>query len=63
MQKGERIVLAMLERSGIVFLTAVASGNGGGCIGCCGLCNVMMSCNYICEVVVVMRIFMNAQFL
>ena len=46
-QKGKRIVLARLERSGIVFSTALASGNGGGCIGCSGLCDVMMSCNYM----------------
>ena len=60
MQKGNPIVLARLESSGIVFSTAVASGNGGGCIGCSGLCNVIMSCSFICQVVVVTRIFTNA---
>ena len=32
MHKGKRIVLAKLERSAIVFLSAGASRNGGGCI-------------------------------
>ena len=47
MQKGKRIVLAMLERSGIMFSTALAFGNVDGCIGYSGLCNVMMSCSYM----------------
>ena len=60
MQNGKRIVLARVERSAVVFLTEEAFGNGGGCMGCSDLSNVMMSCSYICQVVVVMRILPNA---
>jgi hypothetical protein len=62
-QKGKLIMLAKLERSANVFLTAMASLNGGGCVGCFALHGLMMSCNHVSQVVVVMRIVMDVEFL
>ena len=55
-----RIVLVRLDRKSNVFSTAVASC---GCVGFFALCELTMSCNYISQVVVVKRIFMNVEFL
>ena len=63
MQKGKLIMLAKLERSANVFLTAMASLNGGGCVGCFALHELMMSCTYISQVVMVMPIVMDVEFL
>jgi hypothetical protein len=62
-QKGKLIVLAKLERSANVFWTAMASLKGGGCVGCFALHELMTSCSYISQVVVVMRIVMDVEFL
>jgi hypothetical protein len=61
--KGKCIVLARLERSANVFSTAVASLNGGGCVGCYALCELTMFCNSTSQVVVVTHIVTNAEFL
>ena len=63
MQKGKLIVLAKLERSTNVFSTMMASLNGGGCVGCFASHELMMSCSYISQVVMVMCIVMDFEFL
>jgi hypothetical protein len=52
-------MLVKLERSANVFWTAMASLNGGGCVGYFALHELMTSCSYIPQVVVVMRIVMD----
>ena len=44
-------------------LTAVASWNMGGWVGSYALCELMMSCSYIFEVVVVTRIVKGVEYL
>ena len=46
-----------------MFLTVVASWNGGGCVGSSALRELMMSCSHIIQVVVVTRIVESAEFL
>lgn len=46
-----------------MFLTAVASCNGGGCVGSSAVRELIMSCSYIIQVVVVTRIVKSAEFL
>ena len=53
----------MLQRSANAFLTAVVSWNEVGCVGSSALRVLLMSCSYISQVLVVMRIVKNAGFL
>ena len=46
-----------------MFLTAVASQNGGGFVGSYALGELMMSRSYIFQVVVVMRIVKGVEYL
>ena len=62
-QKGKRIALARLERIAKLFLTAMASWNGGGCAGFFSPLELTMSCSYISQVDVVTHIVPNAEFL
>ena len=63
MQKRKRIVLARLERSTNVVSTAMASLNRSGCVGYSTLHELILSCSFVSQVVVVMCIVTDAKFL
>ena len=54
--------IMVLQRSSNVFLTPVASWNTGGCVASSALHELMMSCGYIVQVVVVTRIIKSVKF-
>ena len=55
--------IMVLQRSANAFLTAGGSWNGVGCVGSSALRVMMMSCSYVFQVLVVIRIVKNAGFL
>ena len=56
-------MLARFERSANVFSTAMASLNGGGCVGSFSLRELMMSCSHMFQVVVVICIAKGVKFI
>lgn len=55
--------ILVLQRSANAFLTVVVSWSGVGCVGSSALRVMMMSCSYVFQVLVGMRIVKNAGFL